>query len=695
MRGVMASFSLVFSAFVAVAEVPSTNPPATAPLPGAPRAFITSANRAQFRQYCLSGGGRRFFNRLHTEFDEKFMSAPFPEEPPNLGDMDPSRRDSEKAEKWRSAQIAANEVSGIAEAAAVIWIVTGDDRYLNRAREALFAACQWQPTGNTGIQYDEEAHFRLWRRLPFVYDQIRDHFAPAERAAVLDSFRKRGDASYAVVAPAIARIARNSVPDETAGAVVRLVAITGIAGLALYDDLPEAREWLERARDFYARQFTPWGGADGGWAEGPAFWGANLEHGRFQDALLLAGQPDAWSNPFWRQTGYFPLYFVPTAFPATVFGDTPAPGTLRLEPQTADFLRRLARQFDDGYLRSYADECDRHGILQQGLDITRTQYQSGMECLVRNFAGSRERLPARQPLAELPQSRWFRDVGWVSMHSALGSPADDIMLSFKSSPYGSLSHSHADQNAFILSAYGEPLAINAGYREFAYSPHHLGYTRQTLSKNDVLIGGHGQLAQSEKARGQITRFESRPRWVLATGDATEAYNAGTDDPIVERATRDVLFVDHRYFVLRDVIRLERPEAISWLLHAAQAIQWDARKSQALIRSGQACLFVALLPAANQVRGAVTADFPIPVDPKYVAQGYTNQSHLAATTVTPTADQTIYAVLWPSRDTSEPAAFGVARDKQGRVLVTRPDGVRDEISLDDQAADVVSAPPDGD
>ena len=159
-----------------------------------------------------------------------------------------------------------------------------------------------------------------------------------------------------------------------------------------------------------------------------------------------------------------------------------------------------------------------------GLDRT---YPTACEFLVRNFIASvPSRCPPPKPLSELPPQRYFRDVGWVSMHSALGRPDDDIHITFKSSPYGSFSHSHADQNAFILNAFGEGLAINSAYREFHRSPHHKEWTWQTKSKNALLIDGVGQKAQDKKATGKITRFETAPRYVWTTGDATVAYQTG-------------------------------------------------------------------------------------------------------------------------------------------------------------------------
>ena len=60
--------------------------------------------------------------------------------------------------------------------------------------------------------------------------------------------------------------------------------------------------------------------------------------------------------------------------------------------------------------------------------------------------------PKTEPPTKLDGSRFFADIGWVTMHSALGDAEEDVWALFKSSRFGSFSHSHADQNAIINSA---------------------------------------------------------------------------------------------------------------------------------------------------------------------------------------------------------------------------------------------------
>ena len=54
-----------------------------------------------------------------------------------------------------------------------------------------------------------------------------------------------------------------------------------------------------------------------------------------------------------------------------------------------------------------------------------------------------------KPPTDRPQSHVFRGVGWAAMHSHLSQPDVDAFLVFKSSPYGSVSHSHAGSERLL------------------------------------------------------------------------------------------------------------------------------------------------------------------------------------------------------------------------------------------------------
>jgi hypothetical protein len=176
------------------------------------------------------------------------------------------------------------------------------------------------------------------------------------------------------------------------------------------------------------------------------------------------------------------------------------------------------------------------------------------------------RLKVKSP-RELPPARWFPAVGLASFHTALGDRQNDISFLMRSSPYGGVSHGHADQNAYAIEAFGRGLAIATGYYPWYGSPHHDKWTRATRAVNSILVDGQGQVQRRWGAGGQLTAMESVEGYDYAEGEAAPAY-AG----LLERFRRRVVHVRPGMFVMLDDLQSPRPARFQWLLHAYHQIQ---------------------------------------------------------------------------------------------------------------------------
>ncbi|KAF0095487.1 MAG: Heparinase II/III family protein [Puniceicoccaceae bacterium 5H] len=674
-----------------VSAAPADHVPADAP-----RTWVRAGQQDAFRAFIASPEGQRYYEDIKADFDANWLNYPFPEEPPTYGDPDPKKRTPEKVILWRQAQDVCNRVATVAEAATMIWLVEGDERYLEKAKTFLLNVCDWDPRGVTDIYYNDEAHFRLWRKLPEVYDQIRDELTPQQREKVLEVFRDRGNRSVQWIKDSgLEELSRNSVEKEPSSHPVRFMAMTGRSGLALYDDIPEAKDWYHFAYDFYKNVFTPFGGDDGGWAEGAAYWRGVYEHADFQDALLLIDDPLAYNQPFWKNTSYFQVYFT-QPYLATGFGDYSNAGKFDMEPGVYHFIRHMSKVLQDGYLRAWTDLYDDPRPLPDayGLKKIYRVYPNETEYVWREFTVADKKLPQPKDLGELPSSRYFSDVGWVAFHSALGQPDDDIQLSFKSSPYGSFSHSHADQNAFILNAYGENLAINSGYREYHRSKHHKYYTRTTRSKNALLIDMRGQDTQNKDAKGKITHFEQNDYFSWAQGEAKQAYQTLQPRIDLEQVTRDIVFIDNRYFVVRDVVKTDDPVMVSYLLHAERPISASDEVNAVQIVNGQAHLVVKLEAWQNDFMFRTWKGFDVPVDQDYVDPAEVakrpwmtapnvEQEHFRADINTYSEDVVIYSVLWPTRESGDLGSVNLTVKDRDNVEVRRPDGSTDHLHFGDE------------
>ena len=263
---------------------------------------------------------------------------------------------------------------------------------------------------------------------------------------------------------------------------------------------------------------------------------------------------------------------------------------------------------------------------------------------------------ARAPEAGVSLT-WFRDVGWVTLHKDMADEGKHLAFYFKSSPYGSVSHSHGDQNAFVLHAFGEPLAIQSGYYIGFWSSMHLNWRRETKSKNAITIGGVGQFAQLRKttkaeemngsaksqyeqliaAKGCIEACEQRDGVVYMRGDATPAFAKTV--PSLLSNKRHVLFVAESFFVIVDEIRLSAPETIDYRLHALYPFETGENFARIC---GQKAGMLALFGSDVIMTQSDVFDG---VDPSEY-EGLPTQYHLCATTREASCEHTFVSVIYP-------------------------------------------------
>ena len=278
-----------------------------------------------------------------------------------------------------------------------------------------------------------------------------------------------------------------------------------------------------------------------------------------------------------------------------------------------------------------------------------------------------------RPPTELPGSRWLRDIGWVAMHSDLGVAENDVWALFKSSRYGSISHSHADQNSFQLNAYGEPLLIDSGYYPWYGSPHHTLWARQTRAHNAVLVNGRGQGNFSMEASGRIESFRHTGKLTLVRAEAGAAYNVplseGTlnqwrehlSDPLpsmepeVLLARRCLAFAgskDHPWLAVHDYLETAGPTSFDYLLHALEQMELDQERGTVLVKNGRARLLVYLLSDAGLAFSQSGKLSPPPGD-RY--EGAPEQWHFSAGTTRQQDRVRFLALFIPYRDGDTPPA----------------------------------------
>lgn len=526
-----------------------------------PRLWLSQKRLEEFRTSVAGDADHCTWSTFYAKSVLPWMDQPIMEEPEGYPDH------KRVATIWRKVYIECQELLYAIRHLAVGGQVTQDAAMLARAKEWLLSAARWNPAGTTSRSYTDEWAFRVNLALAWGYDWLYDQLDAEERDLVRGALvaRTRETATH------IMRNANIQLFPFDSHAVRAVSAVLIPASIALLDDEPEAREWLDYSVEFLFTVYSPWGDQDGGWAEGPHYWMTGMAY-LIDAANLLKGWSgiDLYQRPFFQKTGDMPLYTKAPDTRRATFGDDSTMGDLPAV-KIGYNLRQYAGVTGNGAYQWYFDEIQR---TNPGTE--KMFYNWGWWDFNFDELAYRTDFPIIEavPPSDDDALRWFKGIGWVGLQHRMQDPKKHIQFVMKSSPFGSISHSHGDQNAFCLSAFGEDLAINSGHYVAFNSTMHQAWRRQTLSKNAILIDGRGQYAGKDKtiamqSTGQILTAEDHGDHIYIQGDATAAYR--TMSPEVTKVLRDVYIVNREYIVIIDAIDADTPVSIDWRLHTNNSL----------------------------------------------------------------------------------------------------------------------------
>jgi hypothetical protein len=664
-----------------------------------PRLFLMG-DRLKRLQDAVARGAVPSWERMRQAADAALEEKSYPE-------PEPYRRGVSSSQEWNRTFTPGKVGSAHVARTALAYRITGDSKYLEGARRWLLTLAGWDPKGITshnlkfaGGSGNDEASMPMLERMSLAWDWVGDKLTPEERQTVLAAMTERGDQVLRTLK------AQDFLSHPFNNHSGRAIAFLGPAGLAFLGDIPEAEKWLDYVLRAELTSYPSYGSDEGGWAQGLSYWSFYIYcHTNFAQALRQATDTDLLQKPFFRNTGYFGVSFLPPYAPRGGFGD----GAYHRPNESGGVLvDTLADAYRDPVLKWQAKGVAEIGERNQ----TKWREWFAEDVYATLKAADPSTIQPESP-SKLDGSRYLSDIGWVAMHSALGDAESDVWALFKSSGRGSYSHSHADQNSFQLYAYGRALAVDSGYYPAYGSPHDNLYTRQTLAHNGILVNGRGQATHTWDAAGDIQEYKREGIITLVRGEAAEAYNypqrasilrqwqrhlkkpVPSMEPKVETFERTLAFVASEtrpVLVVHDYVRTGAQTTFDWLMHALNRMETDARTGAIQVRDGDARLTVRLV-ASVPCRFSQTDRFPIAPEPAtntaYILNkaDFTNQWHLKATTGTPAREVKFLAVMAPYR-ASEPqpeiVPFQEAGAKGFRVAGTEVaawwgDGHRGKIS----------------
>lgn len=439
-----------------------------------------------------------------------------------------------------------------------------DPRYLDRIKQELKHVCvcfhDWNP-----------AHFldtaEMTHAVAIAYDWFYAHLSPDERRMCIDAIMEKGlRRGY----EQFTGTPRPNWPVETRNWNIVCNAGLMMGALAIADDVadPLPEIVFQRCLDSVPTGFRGYC-PDGGWDEGPGYWGYATEYA----ALLLSSLDTALHTEFgladlpgFRKAGDFRMHCEGAAPGDRQFRRFFNFSDCEEQRRGSWSLRWLAWRFDNPRYTWMAHK----DAQARAMDLFWYAPQ-----------------PAKDPSKGLPLNKVFRGRANVAMlrgawgvkaasFSAEGfqpwlqeeAAAEEIFLGVRAGANSRQNgHGHLDLGSFVLDALKKRWATDLepvdhdyylpGYFDVEQGRRFRYYRPSTAGHNTLLINGFNQALDVET---DIVAFGKSPEIVLVVADLTAAY------PDCVRVRRGFALVHGQHVMIVDEIVPKKKLTVAWQMH---------------------------------------------------------------------------------------------------------------------------------
>ena len=533
-------------------------------------ANIKNASTAHPR---LMTGNTEGFTKLqhyadkNPQYWDAFLSqsvAPYSEMNPH-DEPQPYPNEIRDVALWRKYYIEAQEYFYVIRHCAIAGKITNNDKLIEQAKRWLLSLATWNVKGASSRHYNDEVGFRVIITLAWGYDWLWSDLSNDEREMVKAALVARTSELYYH----LTEQAKIHVFPYDSHAIRAISAALIPAAIVLKDEHDEANKWLKFSVHYLYSLYSPWSGVDGGWGEGPHYWTTAMAYLLDATQMIKAYLDiDLYQRPIIKNTGDFPLFTKSPGSRRGYFGDDSTLG-YQASIKTAVCMLHLSGALARSDYHWFYQEHAKRDVSTGKEFYNYGWWNIHFDRMLIDFY-----FDIPEPKLGLSETavKWFKSIGWVTIHHKLDQPESHLQFTIKSSELGSVSHSAADQGAFVLYGFEEDLAIHSGYYVSYGSTMHTQWRKQTRSKNAILIGGQGQYAGTDKvlaksASGKVLSVDEQPNLITICTDNTAAYKSVNSD--VVSALRDVYFVNNSYFLIVDRVSCSTPQTLQVRQQAEQ------------------------------------------------------------------------------------------------------------------------------
>ncbi len=400
------------------------------------------------------------------------------------------------------------------------YLLTRDTKYYREAMKRLTEVLSWRDNKYFAGDFNLST---LLSMSTSAYDAFQDLLTSEEHDLLQGTLKDLGSFFFDEYVNHLEnRIADNHVWQMT----YRILTMSAFVTLG---ELPEAEIWADYCYNMWVARF-PGLNKDGAWHNGDSYFQVNyrtlIEVPAFYSRLSGF---HFFDDPWYKKNVNYVIYHQPPFSKSAGHGNA---HENRKTPSGArvGYADALARECNDPWAAAYV-----RYIMERESDILNSAFEAKPADLTWYRCTTHKQLPAdNRSLDELPGAKVFPYTGVATMHTRLGDPARNAMLSFRSSPYGSTSHALANQNAFNTFYSGQEIFYSSGHRTGFTDDHCMYSYRNTRAHNTLLADGMGQKIGTE-GYGWIPRHYEGQQISYFVGDASNAYGQVTSPLWLHRA----------------------------------------------------------------------------------------------------------------------------------------------------------------
>lgn len=483
--------------------------------------------------------------------------------------------------------------------------MTGDTRFAERIKQTLLQVIgqeTWEgqellkrtPPWKGGLGV---AHTSFY--VAIGYDCVYEYLSPTDRKTIAESIVRLG------IKPAMDDWLNPETNIHTFDTMGHnwwsaCVDMAGFAALAVRDEIPEAKQWVDEISEYSVEWFNYAGS-------------------------ILQNKPVSFdrNGGFYESINYanfgFSQYLLFRLAHLNVFPKVTMPEIPQMEPMADFFIQTtyytgegpMAVNFGDGGSHRNGNACM---LLLWNLGFHKDRYawylkqtnhgddKEGFTIGTANGLILNPDLPdlKNNYLPDLPKTTLFPDMGWAMLRDSWKNDAS--FLAVKSG--FTWNHSHADAGSYILFHKGKNLIIDSGHSGYS-SPLYTQYDCQSEAHNVVLFNGEGQRTKDPYFGvvnpGSLHNLIETDDFKYLLANATGPYSH-----ILTRNYRSFIWVGDVILVIDDLLA-DKPGQFEWLLH------YDGESKRngldLSIKDGDAEVLVRPLFPETFPNGGLPHDFP--------------------------------------------------------------------------------------